>query len=92
LDDIAERNLSAGYPTPVVVQVPGGVGVKPEAPVDITELMPGVYIPVQATIAGKTFSQLQKVDELRIQVDATGEYVGVSMTQAPALYANAVVS
>jgi hypothetical protein len=79
----AQRNLAGRYPTPTIVRIPDGTGLNPNAPVTITQLVPGVRVPIRATLLSLTLEQEQKLDRLAVEQTAGGETVSVTLSPAP---------
>lgn len=78
----AQRSLQV--PPPLVVRVPENSTLNPNGTLSINELVPGIFIPLQANLPGRTVSQMQKLDSLRVQESADeGETIQVSLSAAP---------
>jgi hypothetical protein len=84
LNSQAQRNLSGRLPTPIEVRVPDGSRLSPSCPINLEDLVPGVVIPLRATLTARTFSQNQKLRKLRVVEDASGEQILLTMVPAPA--------
>jgi hypothetical protein len=80
----AERNLSGRNPVPLAVKVPDGSRLNPEGVLQIGDLVPGVHIPLRATLTARVVNQMQKLNIVKVVEDANGEVITVTMTQAAA--------
>lgn len=80
LNSQAIRNLSGRMPTPVTVRVPDGSTLSPTSPVTIDDLVPGVQVPLLATLTGRRFSQMQKLDRLDVVEDSGGEQIKITLS------------
>ncbi|MET0711945.1 MAG: hypothetical protein ABWZ30_05525 [Jiangellaceae bacterium] len=85
LNSQAQRNLAGRLPTPVEVRIPDGSRLNPNSPLTIDDLVPGVIIPLRATLTARTFSQNQKLRKLKVQEDATGEQILMTLVPAPTI-------
>jgi hypothetical protein len=79
----AQRTASDRFPAPLVVRVPDNSTLSPDCQVDINYLIPGVWIPLQATDTPRKVTQWQKLDSMSVTQDSTGETVTVVMSPAP---------
>lgn len=81
----ASRNIANRNPTPVVVRIPDGSRINPQTSVlEMKYLVPGVHIPLRADLPGRTLSQVQKLDEVRVEWNPEeGETFGVVLSPAP---------
>lgn len=81
----AERNMAGRLPTPTVVRVPDGSRVNPRSTaLDLDHLVPGMWVPLRADLPGKTLTQMQKIDEVRVQyLPDEGESFAVTLSPAP---------
>jgi hypothetical protein len=84
LNSQAIRNLSGRVPTPVEVRIPDGSRLNPNSPFTIDDLVPGVAVPLRATLTARTFSQMQKLRKIKVSEDNTGEQILLTMVPAPA--------
>jgi hypothetical protein len=82
LNSQAIRNLKGRNPTPITVRVPDGSTLSPTSPVTIDELVPGVQVPLLATLTGRRFSQMQKLDKVQVREDSGGEVISVTLSPA----------
>lgn len=84
LDHQADRNIAGRWPTPLVVRVPDGSYLHPNAPVSFDHLVPGVWIPVRASDTVRSVAQWQKLDAVMVTQSASeGERIAVTMSTAP---------
>jgi hypothetical protein len=84
LNSQAQRNLGGRLPTPVEVRVPDGSRMNPDSPITIEDLVPGVMVPLRATLTARTFSQMQKLRKLKVLEDTAGEQIQITLVPAPA--------
>lgn len=78
----AQRMLKV--PPPLVVRVPDNSTLNPNGTLSINELIPGIFIPLQANLPGRRVSQMQKLDVLNVSESAEeGETITVSLATAP---------
>lgn len=82
LNSQAQRNISGRTPVPVEVRVPDNSSIRLTDTLTIDDLVPGVQIPVLATLNARRMSQMQKLDHLQVTEDETGETVQVTMVPA----------
>lgn len=76
----ADSLVSAGTPTPLVLDVPDGVQLSPEAPVGIMDLVPGVVIPVASTMTCRQVNTDLRLLKLSVSYSSSGgEQVKVSL-------------
>jgi hypothetical protein len=80
LESQAKRNLSGRIPTPVTVRVPDGSSLAATSAIQIRDLVPGVQVPLVATLSGRKFSQLQKLDKLEVTESPEGEQIKVTLS------------
>jgi hypothetical protein len=85
LNSQAERNLSGRNPTPVNVRIPDGSTLNPNGPISLDDLVPGVEVPLLATMTGRTFSQMQKLDKVDVADSEAGETIQITLSPASAL-------
>ncbi len=83
LESQAVRNLSGRNPTPVEVRVPEGSRLNPNSPIALEDLVPGVLVPLRATLTARTFSQMQKLREVKVTEDQAGEQIAITLVPAP---------
>jgi len=82
LDSQAKRNLSGRLPVPVEVRVPDSSGIRLDDTLTIDMLVPGVQIPLLATLNARQMSQMQKLDKVVVKESPDGETVQVTLTPA----------
>ena len=80
LNSQASRNLSGRMPTPVTARVPDGSSLAPTSQIRLEDLVPGTQIPLIATMTGRSFSQMQKLDKVDVSEDSTGEQIKVTLS------------
>jgi hypothetical protein len=52
--------------------------------ISIDDLVPGVMVPLRATLTARQFSQMQKLRKLKVVEDGSGEQLQITMVAAPA--------
>lgn len=80
LNSQAKRNLSGRLPTPVTVRVPDGSSLSVYSAVTLDDLVPGVQVPLVATLTGRNLSQMQKLDKVDVEETAEGEQVRITLS------------
>lgn len=76
----AQRNLSGRIPTPVTVRIPDGSSLSPTSSIPLDKLVPGVQVPLLATLTGRKLSQVQKLDKLDVVETSAGEEIRVTLS------------
>jgi len=79
----AKRGISNRWPTPVVVRVPDNSTLNPQVNLGINQLVPGVWIPLRATLTCRKLAQWQKLDSVDVEEAEGVESVRVTMSPAP---------
>jgi hypothetical protein len=79
----AQRNLAGRYPIPTVVRIPDNTQLSPEAPLKITDLVPGVRVPIRATLSCLELEQEQKLDFMQVEQSGSGEKITITLSPAP---------
>lgn len=82
LNSQAQRNLSGRIPVPVEVRVPDNSGIRLDDSLTINDLVPGVQMPLLATLNARRMSQMQKLDHLVVTETAASETIQVTLTPA----------
>lgn len=82
LNSQAARNVTGRSPVPVEVRVPDNSTVRLSPGFDVENLVPGVHVPLLATLNARKYSQLQKIDYVRVIENADGERVQLTLTPA----------
>lgn len=82
LNSQAARNTSGRSPVPVEVRVPDNSTIKLSHDLTINDLIPGVQMPLLATMNARARSQLQKLDHVTVTEDSSGENIQVILTPA----------
>lgn len=67
--------LSGRNRVPDLIQPPAGAGLSPDAPVCLSELVPGVTVPVAINCTCRGITQDQRLTGLKVSVSAEGETV-----------------
>lgn len=79
----ARRNLDGRNPVPLHVRVPDNSQLNPNGVLSIEELVPGVRIPLRATLVGVEVSQMQKLNTVTVEEDGeSGERISVELYPA----------
>lgn len=80
----ADRNVAGRYPAPVLVRVPDSSLLNPSTTaLRFSDLIPGIRIPLRATLTARTVAQEQKLDFVRVEETEAGETVRVTLSPAP---------
>lgn len=83
LDSQAQRNIAGKNPTPLFVRLPQGSTLNPAGILKISDLVPGVRIPLRATLTARKIAQMQKLKEVTVtEEEGTGETIQVTMNPA----------
>jgi hypothetical protein len=80
----AKRNASHRYPCPVVVRVPDGAQLDPRSGLLLSDLVPGVRIPLTATLTCREVRQEQKLDKVQVEGAEGVESFKVIQSRPPA--------
>jgi hypothetical protein len=84
LESQARRTWAQGRRPPLVVRVPDNTSLNPAGSLAISDLVPGVWIPLAATLPGRSVSQMQKLDNMQVEETAEGgENIKVTLSPAP---------
>lgn len=79
----AQRAWLQGKVPPLVVRVPDNTRLNPAGVLQISDLVPGVWIPLEAKLPGRTVSQMQKLDSMTVEETAgRGEEIKVILSPA----------
>lgn len=82
----ASRIWSQTKRPPLVVRIPDNTSLNPAGVLSVSDLVPGVYIPLSAKLPGRTVSQLQKLDNMSVEESADAdEVIQVTLSPAPLL-------
>lgn len=82
LNSQASRNTSGRSPVPVEVRVPDNSTIRLSESLSIHDLVPGTQVPLLATLNARSWSQMQKLDHVKVTETADGETVQVTLTPA----------
>jgi hypothetical protein len=80
LNSQAGRGLVGRTPVPVEIRVPSGGGILPSHDLTIADLVPGVEVPVLATLNLRRISQMQRIVGVTVTETSESESVTVNMT------------
>lgn len=84
LESQARRTWAQGRRPPLVVRVPDNTSLNPAGSLAMSDLVPGVWIPLSATLPGRSVSQMQKLDNMQVEESAqNGESIKVTLSPAP---------
>lgn len=79
----AQRAQKQGSRPPLVVRIPDNTRLNPNGVLKIRDLVPGVWIPLTATLPGRSVSQMQKLDTMTVEETAAdGEVIQVTLSPA----------
>ena len=79
----AVRNLDGRNPVPLHVRVPDNAQLNPNGVLKIAHLVPGIRIPLRATLLSLEVSQMQKLDRVVVSEDGErGESIQVTLSPA----------
>lgn len=83
----AERTYSQSKKPPLVIRVPDNTSLNPNGVLTMRDLVPGVWIPLSATLPGRSVTQMQKLDNMSVEETAQdGEMIKVTLSPAPTEY------
>lgn len=80
LDSQATRNTSGRSPVPMEVRIPDNSTIRLDDTLTIADLVPGVQVPLLATLNARNYSQLQKIDHVKVIETAEGEEVKITLS------------
>lgn len=83
MDSQAARNIAGRTPVPVEVRVPDNSGIRLTHDLTLDMLVPGVRMPLRATLNARRLRQMQKLDLVTVTETAKGETVQVTLSPAP---------
>lgn len=79
----AKRAYAAAKYPPLVVRVPDNTRLNPAGALDISTLVPGVHVPLNATLPGRSVTQMQKLDNMSVEeTPENGETIQVTLSPA----------
>lgn len=82
LNSQAARNVSGRSPVPVEVRVPDNSSIRLSETLRISDLVPGVQMPLRATLNARARNQVQKLDHLNVLETSKGEEIKVTLSPA----------
>lgn len=82
LNSQARRNLTGRSPAPIEVRVPDGSSIILTDNLTINHLVPGVQVPLRATLNARKMVQMQKIDHVTVEENPDGEEIKVTLTPA----------
>lgn len=80
LNSQAQRDLVGRNPVPVTIRLPEGASLMLSATLTATHLVPGVIMPVRATLNIRQIQQDQRLDKVTVTETAEGETIAVSLS------------
>jgi hypothetical protein len=84
LEDQAMRAHAQGKVPPMVVRIPDNTRLNPDGVLTIDDLVPGTWIPLSASLPGRTLTQMQKLDKMSVE-ETAGEGEVIKVTLSPAI-------
>jgi len=78
----AQRNLAGRNPVPLQVRIPDGSSLNMDGALQMSDLVPGVYVPLRANINLVEISQMQKLQTVKVIETAQGEDIQVTLYPA----------
>lgn len=79
----AQRAHKQGKLPPLVARIPDNTQLNPAGVLQISDLVPGNWIPLQVSVPGRTVSQMQKLDKMSVEENAgKGEVIKVVLSPA----------
>lgn len=86
LDNAAEFNMVGKNPPPTRVRLPENTRLNPNGVLNIQDLVPGVHMPLRASLFSIDLVQMQKLDTVKVtETGADGEQITISMVPSPKL-------
>jgi hypothetical protein len=79
LNSQAQRDQVGRTPVPTVLRVADGAGLRLSGSLNINVLVPGVEVPVRATLNLREVQQTQILDKIKVVETAAGENIQVSL-------------
>lgn len=83
LDSQARLHLSGTNPVPTTVRIPDNSTLSPTSAITLSNLVPGVMVPLLADLNGRRFSQNQKLDKVSVTEEPDGEKIQITLLPAP---------
>lgn len=82
LNSQAKRNMAGRTPVPIEVRVPDNSSIRTSPGWEIDDLVPGVHVPLLATLNSRQMSQMQKLDKVTVTETSDGETIQVVLLPA----------
>ncbi len=82
LNGQASRSLAGKMPPPLIVRVPENATLNPSGNLTMRHLVPGIRIPLRATLNAREVWQMQKLDQVTVTDSPQGEKIAVTMGAA----------
>lgn len=80
----AAKLLGLSYPAPLTLDATQDAPLRPDAPVDIEELVPGAVVPVQSLGTAREVIAATILSGVKVEETDKGEKVSVTLTSGPA--------
>lgn len=78
----ARANLAGRKPTPLQVRIPDNSSLNPNGVLSMSDLVPGVWIPLRAETPIRSIQQMQKLNAVTVTEDESGETINVTLYPA----------
>ena len=86
LDNAADFNLVGKNPPPTIVRLPENTLLNPNGSLSLRDLVPGVHIPLRASLFSIDLVQMQKLNSMKVtETGADGEQITISLVPSPKL-------
>jgi hypothetical protein len=83
LESQAQRSYKQAEKPPLVARVPDNTRLNPDGVLTIDMLVPGTWVPLSASLPGRTVQQMQKLDSMTVEETAgKGEEIKVTLSPA----------
>lgn len=79
----AKRTWSQGKVPPMVVRLPENTRVNPNGVLSMSNMIPGTWVPLTASLPGRKLTQMQKIDSMSVEETEQGEEIKITMSPAP---------
>lgn len=83
LTNAAAYALQGALPVPTRVRLPENTTLNPDGVLSLKDMVPGVYIPVHATLPSMDLTQVLKLDSVTVEETEGGEVISISAVQPP---------
>lgn len=79
LTGVATRAVKGAYPAPTIIDIGGDAALDPGCPLALSDLVPGVHIPVTSLDQGVTTTML--LESVKVTEGSAGEAVTITLSQ-----------